>query len=112
MEKSSRLEANGRASNEEISCLVCYLVFKGPPVECVHCHRYMARRQVTEGGDGLQVWNQDANILNKQSRAAENGWSSSLGVGLGLTVSQQKRICSLTKCYTGPRTSDGIFGTI
>jgi hypothetical protein len=35
-----------------------------------------------------------ANILNKQSRIADKGWPSSLGVGRGLTT-------PLTKCYTG-----------
>jgi len=29
----------------------------------------------------LQVWRLDAIILNKQSRTADKGWSSSLGVG-------------------------------
>jgi hypothetical protein len=37
--------------------------------------RHMARPQVADG--------RKANILNKQSRKAENGWSSSLGVGRG-----------------------------
>jgi hypothetical protein len=43
----------------------------------------MARPQVADGGDGLQIWMVAANILNKQSRAADKGWSSSLGVGRG-----------------------------
>jgi hypothetical protein len=43
----------------------------------------MARPQVADGGDGLQIWRVAANILNKQSRTAEKGWSSSLGVGRG-----------------------------
>ena len=29
------------------------------------------------------IWRVAANILNKQSRTAEKGWSSSLGVGRG-----------------------------
>jgi hypothetical protein len=32
---------------------------------------------------GLQLWRVAANILNKQSRTADKGWSSSLGVGRG-----------------------------
>jgi hypothetical protein len=36
-----------------------------------------------DGGDGLQIWRVAANILNKQSRTADKGWSSSLGVGRG-----------------------------
>ena len=33
--------------------------------------------------NGLQIWRVAANTLNKQSRTADNGWSSSLGVGQG-----------------------------
>jgi hypothetical protein len=33
--------------------------------------------------NGLQLWRVAANILNKQSRTADKGWSSSLGVGRG-----------------------------
>ena len=29
------------------------------------------------------IWRVSANILNKQSRTADKGWSSSLGVGRG-----------------------------
>jgi hypothetical protein len=43
----------------------------------------MARPQVADGGDALQIWRVAANILNKQSRTADKGWSSSLGVGRG-----------------------------
>jgi hypothetical protein len=43
----------------------------------------MARPQVAAGGGGLQVWRVAANILSKQSLAAEKGLSSRLGVGCG-----------------------------
>jgi hypothetical protein len=33
--------------------------------------------------NGLQLWRVAANILNKQSRTADKGWSSSLGFGRG-----------------------------
>jgi hypothetical protein len=49
----------------------------------VPCHHGVARLQVADGGDGLQIWRVAANILNKQSRRADNGWSYSLGVGRG-----------------------------
>jgi hypothetical protein len=52
-------------------------------VKWVPCHHSMVRPQVVDGGDGLQIWRLAANILNKQSRTAERGWSSSLGVGRG-----------------------------
>jgi hypothetical protein len=52
-------------------------------VRWVPCHHGMARPQVADG-DGLQIWRVAANILNKQSRAADKGWSSSLGVESGV----------------------------
>jgi hypothetical protein len=52
-------------------------------VSWVLCHHGMARPQVADGGDGLQVWRVAANILNKQSRTADKRWSSILGVGRG-----------------------------
>jgi hypothetical protein len=48
-------------------------------VRWVPCHHGMARPQVADGGDGLQIQRVPANILNKQSRTASKGWSSSLG---------------------------------
>jgi hypothetical protein len=52
-------------------------------VRWVPCHYGMARRQVADGGDAIQLWMAAANILNKQSRTADTGWSSSLGVVRG-----------------------------
>jgi len=40
----------------------------------------MARPQVEDGGDGLQIRRVAANIINKPSRTAEKEWSSSFGV--------------------------------
>jgi hypothetical protein len=34
----------------------------------------MARPQVADGGDGLQIWRVAAIILNKQSRTADIEW--------------------------------------
>jgi hypothetical protein len=52
-------------------------------VKWVHCHHGMARPQVAERGDGLQIWRVAVNMLNKQSRTAGSGWSSSLGIWQG-----------------------------
>jgi hypothetical protein len=52
-------------------------------VKRIHCHHGMARPRVADRGDGLQIWRVTANILNKQSRTADSGWPSSLGVGRG-----------------------------
>jgi hypothetical protein len=49
-------------------------------VRWVPSHHGMARPQVADGGDALQVWRVAANILNKQSRTPDKGWSSSSGV--------------------------------
>jgi hypothetical protein len=48
-------------------------------VKWVHCHHGMARPRVADRGDGLQIGRVAANMLNKQSRAADSGWPSSLG---------------------------------
>jgi hypothetical protein len=52
-------------------------------VRWVPCHHDMACPQVADRGHALQFWRVAANILNKQSRAADKGCSSSLGVGRG-----------------------------
>jgi len=43
------------------------------------CHHGIARPQVADGGTASNM----EGILNKQSRTADKGWSSSLGVGRG-----------------------------
>jgi hypothetical protein len=55
------------------------------------CHHGMARPQVADGGDSLQFWRVAANILNKQSWTVEKGWSSGLGLGVGLTTPHRKK---------------------
>jgi hypothetical protein len=47
------------------------------------CHHGMARPQVADGGDGLQMWRVSANILNKQPQTAGKWWSSTLGIERG-----------------------------
>jgi hypothetical protein len=56
-------------------------------VKWVPCHHGLARPQVADGGDGLQIWRISANILNKQSRTADKVWSSRLGFGRGANKS-------------------------
>jgi hypothetical protein len=41
----------------------------------------MARPQVADGADDLQIWRVAANILNKQSQTADMRWSSALELG-------------------------------
>ena len=42
----------------------------------------------------LPIWRVAANILKKQSRTADKGWSSSLGLGEVLTTPHRKNISS------------------
>jgi hypothetical protein len=59
--------------------LLLLLLLLFTDVKWVLCHHGMARPQFADGGDSLQIWRVAANILNKQSRTADRGWSSSLG---------------------------------
>jgi hypothetical protein len=52
-------------------------------VRWVPFHNGMAHPQVADGGDTFQFWREAANLLNKQSQAADKRWSSNLGVGRG-----------------------------
>jgi hypothetical protein len=47
------------------------------------CHYSMARPRIADGSNGLQQWRLAANILNKQPRTNDMGWSSILVVGRG-----------------------------
>jgi hypothetical protein len=47
--------------------------------------------------------------LNKQSRTAEKGLSSSLGLGAGLITPQRKNKSDCYKCQTGPQTLTIFF---
>ena len=46
------------------------------------------------------MWRVEANILNKQSRTADKGWSSSLGVGRVLTTPHRKKSIMLRNIHT------------
>jgi hypothetical protein len=76
-------------------------------IRWVPCHHGMACPQVADGEDALQFWGVAANILNKQSRTADKGWSSSLGVGRGESDSIVQR--SWWKHAKVPGHNDRIF---
>jgi hypothetical protein len=67
----------------------------------------MARHQVADGADGMQIWRVAVNILNKQSRTAERGWSSSLWLGTGADSPPPSNLLSVTKQEGGPRNRTG-----
>jgi hypothetical protein len=50
--------------------------------KCVPCHHGMARPQVADEENGLQIWRATVNIFNKQSLTADKGWSSRWGGGV------------------------------
>jgi hypothetical protein len=68
----------------------------------------MARPQVADGGDALQLWKAAANILNKQWRISDKGWSSNLGVGRGANNSPKK--ISLLRTFKEVKDVDGYLG--
>jgi hypothetical protein len=57
----------------------------------------MARPQVADEGNALEVWRVAANILNKQSQIADKGQSFSLGFGCGANKSSPHKISLLRK---------------
>jgi hypothetical protein len=52
-------------------------------VKWVPCQHGMARPQIADGGDGLQIWRVAANILNKRPRQPTRGGPPDWGVGRG-----------------------------
>jgi hypothetical protein len=68
-------------------------------VKWAPCHLDVARPQVPDGAHGLQLWRAAANILNKQPRTADRGWSSSYGVGRGANNPYHKTH-NLLRMYT------------
>jgi hypothetical protein len=51
----------------------------------------MVQPQVTDGGDGLQIWWVAVNILHKQSQTVDRVRSSSLEVGQGANDPHHKK---------------------
>jgi hypothetical protein len=69
-------------------------------VKWVPWHHSMVHPQVVDGDD-FQIWKVAANIQNKQSRTADKGWSSSLGVGCRTNNSSQQKIILLWNITKG-----------
>lgn len=59
---------------------------------------------VSDRGNCLQIWMADANILNKVSRTADEGWPSSLGVGCGTNNYYRKNL----RQRTGDNTKEDL----
>jgi hypothetical protein len=63
----------------------------------------MARPQVADGGEGLQIWRVAANILDKQSRTADKGGPPAWGLDGGLTTPHRKKRNTLRNVTEGLR---------
>jgi hypothetical protein len=50
---------------------------------------------------GHQIWRVSANILSQRSGAADKGWSSSLGFGLGANISSPEKRRTLQNSSQG-----------
>jgi hypothetical protein len=64
---------------QEPSTGPCPEPYQSNPLHPILFNHGMARPQFADGGDVLQLWRAATNILNKQSRTAEMGSSSSFG---------------------------------
>jgi hypothetical protein len=54
-------------------------------------HHGTARPHIADGGDGIEIRRVAASILNKQSRAADKGWSYSFEVGRAPKTPHRKK---------------------
>jgi len=63
-------------------------------VKWVPCHRGIARPQVTDGGDGLQIWKVAADTSKKPSWTADRDSPPDWGLDRGLTIPHRKKSAS------------------
>jgi hypothetical protein len=80
------IASNWKYVTNVVLLLLLLLLFLLFHVKWVPYHQGMARPQVANGKEGLQIRRVAVNIPNKQSRAADKGWSSNLGVGRGACI--------------------------
>jgi len=60
----------------------------------------MACLRVAAGREGLQIWRVTANIVNKKSQTADNGWPFKFGVGRGVNNSSPYEKKNLSRNVT------------
>jgi hypothetical protein len=63
-------------------------------VKCVPCHHCMAYPQVSDGGDGLQIWTVATNVLSSSGQPKRDGHQFGEGWS-GLTIFH----CKILACY-------------
>jgi hypothetical protein len=71
-------------------------------VRWVPCHHGMVCH--IADGEGLQIWRVIANILIKQLRTADKGWSSRWLVRRGANNPLAVKLYLVTKCFKASRT--------
>jgi hypothetical protein len=81
------------------------------PFRWVPCHHGMARPQVADGGNTLQVWRVAANILNKRRGQPTRGGPRAWGLGVGLTTPRRKNKL-VTKPNMKPRNWTDSLDTV
>jgi hypothetical protein len=54
--------------------------------KCAACHHGMARPQLEDGGDGLQMCKVATKVVNKQLWTADKEWSTTLGSWAGANM--------------------------
>jgi hypothetical protein len=69
----------------------------------------MARPQVADRGDGLQIWRVAANIMNNLLLTADEGWSYSLGIRRGAESLHRKKKISFLRNVTKIPVSDSVI---
>jgi hypothetical protein len=103
------------ASCQKINELWIYtLVYVCNYVRSVPCHHGMARPQVADGGKSSgygEGGGVAANILNKQSRTADKGWSSSLEIGRGTNNPSPWNFFYCYEMFQSASDLDWFFGT-
>jgi hypothetical protein len=62
-----------------------------------------------DGGNYIQMWSTTENTVNKHSHTADKGWSSSLELGVRLTILLHIKITMLQSVMQGLRPEQVVY---